>query len=240
MQLAMVINLTKCMGCHTCSVACKAQWLLPENSGRSWLRRFGPAQTSKGIAYTFYSGRCNHCDRPQCVDVCPVPPVSRTFADEKANKIVTIMATATWKDPLDGTVQIDIKRCIGCGACVEACPYGARYMRAMEGNQKKKVADKCTFCVELLSKGQQPACVKNCLSEAIVFGDLSDPESEVARLVKNGAVRLTSPEVNIGPNIFYVGTSKDVGLLLSEAAPTQKHRVSDRRSLLKALINVSG
>lgn len=157
MQLAMVIDLNKCMGCHTCSVACKSQWQLPDNSRRSWLKRYGPATTPQGVAYTFYSGRCNHCDRPECVSVCPVPPVSRTFADEKNNRIETIKATATWKDPLDGTVQIDRKRCVGCGACVEACPYDARYL--IEGPQGKKVADKCSFCVELLGQEKKPACV---------------------------------------------------------------------------------
>lgn len=237
MQLAMVVDLTKCLGCHTCSVACKAQWQLPDNSGRSWLRRIGPASTSTGIAYTFYSGRCNHCDRPECVKVCPVPPLSRTFADEKSNRITTIDAAATWKDPLDGTVQVDKKRCIGCGACVEACPYGARYLTMNSGT--KKVADKCTFCVELLGKGGRPACAQNCLADAITFGDLKDPESEVFALVENGAVRLTSSAVNIGPNVYYVGKSKDIGLLMSKAAPTKKPRISERRTMLKALANLT-
>ena len=228
MQLAMVVDITKCMGCHTCSVACKAQWQLSDNSGRSWLKRFGPAQTSQGIAYTFYSGRCNHCDRPKCIEVCPVPPISRTFADEKANRIETIEAAATWKDPLDGTVQVDTKRCIGCGACVDACPYEARYL--VEGTNGKKVADKCTFCVELLKKGKKPACVKNCLTDAITFGDLSDRDSEVFTLVKNGAVQLKSPAVNIGPNVYYSGDEKDISLLMAEAVPTQMRHVAKRRT----------
>ena len=238
MQFAMVVNLTKCIGCHTCSVACKSQWQLPDGSGRSWLRRYGPAKTSQGVAYTFYSGRCNHCDRPECIKVCPVPPVSRTFADEKANRLETIQAAATWKDPLDGTVQVDTKRCIGCGACVEACPYGARYLK--EGPQRKKVADKCTFCVELLNTQGEPSCVRNCIVDAITFGDLSDPDSEVSTLVKNGAVRLISSSVNLGPNVYYIGEKKDINLLMSEAAPTQLPRVSERRTLLKAIVKLAG
>ena len=237
MQLAMVIDLDKCLGCHTCSVACKAQWQLPDNSKRSWLKRFGPAKTSQGIAYTFYSGRCNHCDKPQCITVCPVPPISRTFVDEELDRIETIQAAATWKDPLDGTVQVDKKRCIGCGACVEACPYGARYLT--EGSQKKKVADKCTFCVELLNTAEEPACVKNCLADAITFGDLSDSASEVSIQVRNGAMRLTSSAVNIGPNVYYIGKNKDLNLLLSEATPQKKRRVSDRRTIIKAIARFS-
>jgi len=77
--------------------------------------------------------------------------------------------------------------CIGCGACVEACPYHARYLDETLDEPK---ADKCTFCFERISRGEVPACVKTCIADARIFGDLSDPTSEVSRLVKAGARRL--------------------------------------------------
>lgn len=227
----MVIDLDKCIGCHTCSVACKSQWQIYDEKGRSWLHRIGPSNTPDGIAYTFYSGRCNHCDRPACIPVCPVSPISKTFIDEEAGQLATIQAAATWKDPLDGSVQIDTERCIGCGACVSACPYEARYIK-MNADKKFK-ADKCSFCVELLPKGLEPACVKNCLAGAILFGDVADPTSAVSQSVKNGAVRLSSLAVDIGPNVYYTGSEKNVQLLKSTVTPTNLPKVSERRVFLK-------
>ncbi len=212
-QWAMLIDLNRCVGCHACAIACRAEWQVPVGEGyrRNWVKRLGPAMTPKGMAFTFYPGLCNHCDAPACVMVCPVDPEEREFSDPKTGQKVKIPIRATYKHPFTGVVLIDKARCIGCGACVEACPYGARYLNEELDEPK---ADKCTFCFERVTRGEEPACVKTCLAKARIFGDLSDPK--FARLVK-GAKRLVSKEVNLGPNVYWIGEEKDLFLLLQQA-----------------------
>ncbi len=237
MQYGMVIDMNRCVGCHACAIACKAEWEVPADQGRNWVRRLGPAQTPNGLAYTYYVGLCNHCDSPTCVPVCPVRPVEKTFKDAKSGKTKTMMVAATWKDPFDGTVQVDKDRCIGCGACARACPYGARYVHAWpgaDGGVDRKV-DKCTYCVPRLEQGLEPACVQTCLAKARIFGDLTDPTSEVAQYVKKGAVGLTSAAVQIGPNSRYYGNKKDMALLMPQA-PATMPQVSQRRMVLSQMM----
>ncbi|HHI96267.1 MAG TPA: 4Fe-4S dicluster domain-containing protein [Thermodesulfatator atlanticus] len=214
-QWAMVIDLDRCVGCHACAIACRAEWKVPVGEGyrRNWVKRLGPARTPHGMAFTFYPGLCNHCDTPVCTTVCPVDPEKREFKDPKTGKKTAIFIRATYKHPFTGVVLIDKERCIGCGACVEACPYGARYLNEELDEPK---ADKCTFCFERVTRGEEPACVKTCLARARIFGDLSDPNSEVSRLVKK-AKRMITKEVNIGPNVYWVGQEKDLYLLMQQA-----------------------
>ncbi len=229
----MIIDIDKCIGCHACTIACKAEWEVPAQFGRNWVYRLGPAQTSQGLSYTYYPGLCNHCDQPSCVDVCPADPVSMTFKDAKTGKTVTMEVAATWKDPFNGTVQIDKKRCIGCGACRDACPYGARYINEdLADDESMGKADKCTYCVERLAEGLEPACVQTCLAGARIFGDLDDPESEVSKYVKKGAKGLTSPAVQIGPNSMYYGSKKADMELLMQSAPQEMPEASLRRRML--------
>ncbi len=237
-QLAMVIDLKRCVGCHACALACRAEWAVPVPYRRNWVRRLGPASTSHGLSYTFYPGLCNHCDDPKCVSVCPADPVERVFKDPKSGRTVKKTIAATYKDPFSGAVLIEKDRCIGCGSCVEACPYGARYLNEELDDPK---ADKCTFCVERLQAGEKPACVKTCITEARIFGDLQDRTSEVHRIVASGkAVRLTSKEVNIGPNVYYTGLEKDTHLLVQECAPHERKwenvRAPVRRQVLLAAL----
>ena len=119
-----------------------------------------------GWPYTYYPGLCNHCNEPSCVESCPYDVESKTFVDQKTGKKVTMEVAATWKDPFNGTVQINKEGCWGCGACADACPYGARYVNE-EAEEPK--ADKCTFCVERLAVGKQPACVQTCLAGARIL-----------------------------------------------------------------------
>jgi len=233
----MIIDLDRCVGCHACAIACKAEWEVPADKGRNWVRRLGPAETPEGLASTYYPGLCNHCDKPACVPVCPADPVEKTFTDPKSGKKVTMTVAATWKDPFNGTVQIDKERCLGCGACADACPYGARYVNE-EGDEPK--ADKCTFCVERLAQGLEPACVQTCLARARIFGDLSDPSSEVAQYVKKGAVQLSSPQVNIGPNVRYYGSKRDIALLTMTSTPKEMPEANLRRSLLARMMRSTG
>ncbi len=226
-QYGMIIDLEKCIGCHACAVACKAEWEVPADQGRNWVQRLGPETTADGLASTYYPGLCNHCDQPACVPVCPADPVKMEFKDPKSGAVKVMEVAATWKDPFDGTVQIDKNRCLGCGACAEACPYGARYVNPNLGEEGK--ADKCSFCVERTALGLAPACVQTCLAGARIFGDLNDPDSEVARYVKRGAIRLESDAVKIGPNVRYYGKKRDLALLVASCAPKSMPQASLRR-----------
>lgn len=233
-QYGMVIDLEKCIGCHACAVACKAEWDVPTDQGRNWLKRLGPANTPYGLASTYYPGLCNHCDQPACVEVCPADQVARTFTDPATGAKKTFAVAATWKDPFNGTVQIDKDRCLGCGACADACPYGARYVNPDLGEDGK--ADKCSFCVERLAAGLEPACVQTCLAGARIFGDLNDPKSAVAGYVAKGAIKMESDAVRIGPNVRYFGNRRDIDLLQSSCTPQVMPEASLRRIVLAKLV----
>ncbi|MCD6249161.1 MAG: 4Fe-4S dicluster domain-containing protein [candidate division Zixibacteria bacterium] len=230
-QYAMVIDLNRCVGCHACAIACKAEWGVPAEYHRSWLRRLGPAMTPDGMSYTYFPGLCNHCDDPVCVPVCEADPEEKVFTDPKTGKTMTMEVRATYKHPFTGAVLIDHDRCIGCEMCVDACPYGARYMDYTLDEPK---ADKCTFCMERVEHGEVPACVKTCLAGARIFGDLHDKKSEVYDLVHNkGAIRLTSSEVVIGPNVYYIGNPRDLHLLKETCTP---HKMNAGRTSRRAML----
>ena len=224
MQYAMVIDLNRCVGCHACAIACKAEWSVPVSEGRDWVKRLGPTNTPYGLSATYYPGLCNHCDDPSCIKVCPVDPEKKTFKDKLTGKSKTMDVAATFKDPFTGIVLIDKDRCIGCGACVDACPYKARYVNPDIGEDGK--ADKCTFCVERVNEGLEPACVQTCMTSARIFGRLDDPRSEVSKYIKKGAIRLESKAVSIGPNVYYYGNEKDIHLLKTTSTPTEMPEAS--------------
>jgi tetrathionate reductase subunit B len=229
----MIIDLDRCVGCHACAIACKAEWEVPADKGRNWVKRLGPAATPKGLSFTYYPGLCNHCDLPACVTVCPADTVDRTFTDAKTGQKKTLQVAATWKDPFNGTVQIDKERCLGCGACADACPYQARYVNE-SGDEPK--ADKCTFCVERLAQGLETACVQTCLAGARIFGDLNDPGSEVSKYVKKGAIRLESDKVKLGPNVRYFGKERDLHLLKATSTPQEMPQANLRRTLVARML----
>jgi len=233
-QYGMIIDLEKCIGCHACAVACKAEWEVPADKGRNWVKRLGPTATNEGLASTYYPGLCNHCDQPACVAACPADRLEREFKDAKSGAAKVMEVAATWKDPFDGTVQIDKERCLGCGACAEACPYQARYVNPDLGEDGK--ADKCTFCVERRAVGLEPACVQTCLAGARIFGDLHDPASAVAKYVKQGAIRLESDAVKIGTNVRYHGKKRDLALLAASCAPKSMPQASLRRTMLARMV----
>ncbi|MCK5436566.1 MAG: 4Fe-4S dicluster domain-containing protein [Desulfobulbaceae bacterium] len=233
MRYAMVIDLGRCMGCHSCVVGCKAEHNVPDDLNRSWVKTLGPSRTRQGIAFTFYPGHCNHCDEPACVNVCPAPLAEISYSDPVTGNEKKMVVAATWKDPVNGIVRIDGERCIGCGACVDACPYHARYMNTQT---EKPRADKCSFCIERVEQGMEPVCVETCPCGARFFGDMEDPGSSVSRYIKMGARRLDSRVVNIGPNVYYLGSSKDISLLVSRCTPIRMPEVSARRSLLSLMV----
>ena len=153
-QKAIVTDLNRCTGCLACTVACKAQNGAP--IGNFWIRamRVGPTPKADGcgdwpdVDMYFLPMQCQHCATPECTEVCP------TGASVKMD---------------DGTVQIDKEACIGCQACVSACPYGVRYL-----NEELNVVEKCTLCSQITERGDLPACVAQCGARARFYGDLDE------------------------------------------------------------------
>jgi len=185
-----VIDVSRCIDCRACLVACRAENDVPLGYTRIRVHDSGVAGEFPAISRMFVPANCMHCDEPPCVEVCP--------------------SGATYKDPQSGLVLVDQEACIGCGLCVEACPYEARYQDPRRG-----VVDKCNACQPRLERGEQPACVATCLGGARMFGDLNDSQSEVSRALARAGVsqRLVTEETDPGPNIYYVnGDLRTAGL----------------------------
>lgn len=176
-RYAMLFDLRKCIGCHSCAVACKSENDVPLGVWRSWVKK-----TEKGhfpnTKEFFLPIVCNNCEKPICVTVCPV--------------------NAGIKRP-DGIVYIDPHLCIGCRYCMASCPYGVRYI-----HPTRKIAEKCYWCHHRVDAGLQPACVMACPTGAILFGDLNDTESEITAAVSQNAVQVIKPEIGTQPHTFYI------------------------------------
>ncbi len=174
----MLIDLRRCIGCHACSVACKAEFDVPLGVFRSWVE-YAEKGDFPNVRRSFLPRLCNHCNNPPCVGVCPTG--------------------ATWKREEDGIVVIDPDLCIGCKYCILACPYDARFINPVTGS-----ADKCDFCLHRVEQGLVPSCVNTCIGGARIFGDLNDPESEISRMIATNPVTVIRPEQGTVPNVFYI------------------------------------
>lgn len=179
----MVIDLRKCVGCQACTVSCKIENHAPPGQFRTWVADIEVGQYPK-TKRQFLPRLCNHCENPSCVPVCP------TGATFKRN---------------DGIVLINQDICWGCGACVTACPYDARFI-----NTETKTADKCTFCAHRIEQGLVPACVETCVGVARVFGDLNDKESEVHKLYSEHITNVLNPATGNKPQVFYIGLNNEM------------------------------
>ncbi len=173
-----VIDQRKCIGCHACTVACKSENQVPVGVFRTWVK-YVEKGTYPNTRRHFLVQRCNHCANAPCTTICPTSALYRRK---------------------DGIVDFDNRRCIGCKACMQACPYDAIYI-----DPETNTAAKCHFCAHRVEVGLEPACVLVCPTEAIVAGDLDDRTSAVARLVGRENVAVRRPDQGTRPKLWYVG-----------------------------------
>src|SRR5574341_62889 len=178
-----VIDISRCIDCRACLVACSAENNVSMKYTRIWVRDLGVKGEYPNLGRTFVPYNCMHCENPPCTQVC--------------------VSGATYKDQDTGLVLVDQEACIGCGFCVDACPYNARYL-----DRERGVVDKCTGCIQRLQVGGQPACVTTCVGGARKFGDLNDPNSEASIALTNArTVQRLDYELpdgtHTGPNIYF-------------------------------------
>ncbi len=177
MNYGFVIDNRKCIGCHACTVACKAEHEVPLGVNRTWVKYIEKGEYPN-TRRLFSVMRCNHCADAPCVTICPTQ--------------------ALFTRP-DGIVDFDGRRCIGCKACTQACPYDAIYI-----DPDTHTAAKCNYCAHRVDVGLEPACVIVCPEHAIVSGDLDNPESEIARLIASEEVTARKVEKGTEPKLFYI------------------------------------
>ncbi len=182
-QYGLVFDLRRCIGCHTCVIACKMENNL--DGQYSWMQ----VVTSNGALVDIPTGKypqlslswqpttCMHCQEPPCLESCP--------------------EDAIHKRP-DGIVLIDKEKCTGCQLCLPACPY-----EVIQFNTPENVAEKCTLCSHRVDQGLLPFCVKECVWGAIHFGDVGDPNSEVSQLISRRKGYTLVPEKGIQPSNYY-------------------------------------
>ena len=201
-QYGMLIDAEKCIGCHSCAIACRNEFRVPPGVWRSWVKVI-EADGQRA----FLPRLCNHCDNPPCVPVCPV---KATYRRE------------------DGLVLVRYDRCIGCKACMIACPYNARFVHPV-----KSVVDKCTFCAHRIEDDRLPACVEACPTRAILFGDLNDTNSEIARHLREAEVKTLKEHLGTDCRVFYANADeRTFGRI--EVAPAPVHTVEHYGSAMPA------
>ena len=205
-RYGMVIDTFRCVGCHSCSVACKSMNNLPV--GIWWNRVMTKGgkfmdcpegEYPSSLKMMFIPVSCQHCENPACVKVCPVG--------------------ATYKDPETGVTRQDYDKCIGCRMCIAACPYtGVRSFNWEEPKydvdfqmgdieaplHQKHAVEKCTFCYQRLSLGKEPACMVLCPGRARFWGDLDDPDSVPNQKLQGRQYFQLLPEQGTKPNAYYL------------------------------------
>ena len=180
-RFGLVIDQERCIGCEACSVACMQE----NNTGVPLIRvkteNVDQQDTPEGrfpdLKMSFLPLLCNHCSHPPCVDICPLRALAKRG---------------------DGPVVLDEEVCDGCQVCIEACPFDAIIY-----NPEKEKVEKCNLCVHRIDQGLEPFCVICCEGQAMHFGDLGDPDSQVSQIVnKKEAVILRGAE-EVEPSVYY-------------------------------------
>ena len=201
-----IVDTTRCIGCGACVRACKLENKVPDEYYRTRIERYeidaeeevhvdSPDGGLDGFKEDHVIGKhivkgffvpklCNHCRNSSCTQVCPVG--------------------ASYHSP-DGVVLVDKEHCVGCGYCVQACPYGCRYIDHSVGT-----ADKCSLCYHRIHSGQQNACVHACPRGARVCGNLKDPKSRIRKVLHERRYSILKPDLATNPKCFYIDLDMEV------------------------------
>ncbi|NQT92187.1 MAG: 4Fe-4S dicluster domain-containing protein [Lentisphaerae bacterium] len=214
-----LIDLTRCTGCHACAIACKTEHDVRLGVFRNGVR-YHESGTYPAVERDFAPWLCNQCKNAPCMARCPTDPIKGAL-EFPSGESTEYWAKATYQRP-DGLVLVDEDRCVGCGRCVEDCPYKARYLNTGQPAgadpaevgldiENPKAAGKCDFCVHRLEKGVVPACVNTCPPEARLMGNLNDPDSEISKRIAEAgdAVSVLWEGVGTEPTVFYIDLVQD-------------------------------
>ena len=206
-RYGMAIDLARCFGCQTCAAACKISNNLPKELvyNTVYTAGGGYTDTAQGqfpnCTQSYLPFQCQHCEHPLCLAVCP------TGATQQRD---------------DGIVWVDDELCIGCNSCISACPYQKSYtvrthlsanpeyyLDLVVGESdapahKPNTVEKCTFCHNLIDRGEVPACMQLCPGRARVWGDLEDPDSEISKLIASRSYMQLMPEAGTDPRVYYL------------------------------------
>jgi len=206
---AMSVDIDKCIGCGNCVRACKQENDVVREPFyfRTWVERYHvegddiehPTVDSPNGGYEGFDEKylpgdgskdffvpklCNHCAHSPCVQVCPV---GATF------------------EGLDGVVLVDKKRCLGCRYCVQACPYGCRYI-----DPRTHVVDKCSLCYHRITRGLTTACCETCPTGARVLADLKNPEDPIHEFLRTHKIQVLKPQMATGSKVYYASLDGSV------------------------------
>ncbi len=179
----LLIDLELCIGCQTCTIACKSEHGFGKGAGIR-VETIETVNTGKKVtgfsefSMYFQPVTCMQCEQPACLDACTEEAITKRS---------------------DGIVLIDAENCTGCEACVSSCPYDALFY-----DEYKNIVRKCSFCHERLDDGFEPFCALCCPEKAIYWGDNDDPESEVSKLIIKRNAHTLKSELNTGPAVFYI------------------------------------
>jgi Fe-S-cluster-containing dehydrogenase component len=184
-RYGLVIDLERCIGCHTCTIACKLENNL-ENG--SWIRvntiGGGSQDTPQGkhpkLRMHFLPVLCMHCDQAPCRDACPLEAIIKRE---------------------DGIVLVDEEKCDGCQACLPACPYDALVYDA-----EQNTVSKCTLCAHRIDDGLEPFCVVCCETEAMYFGDINEIDYSIFKPIAERDTAVLKSEEGTEPAVYYLPT----------------------------------